>query len=598
MSEMSQNRTTPNKSLYDFLIENEFHIDKNLADLIEKVILASSRKAFLLRGPAGVGKTQLTYLVAQWLGAKYIFYQCTYGTSEDDLLYKYIPSESTKSGIKITLGPIPRALAESKTHKVVLVLDEFDKTRPSADAMLLDVLQNFRVSLYLDDKETVVTGNPENLVIFLTSNDMRGFSEPLLRRVVAITLQPLPTARVLEILSKRFRKDVALLLAQIYDDTINAGLQKPATIQELYQLGEVLEAGVNLSLDELLRMFVIKYDDDWQKFKQYIATRKLFQFFEQRKEEEEVTKYYEPQEQEIQIPQQPEQPQQQTGSTSQLLQKIASVVVKQPQKLPEVKEEVREDKEVTFKANVSENDVTMYTAIVKELKPEPTETGDVMGKFKVVRNANEINIVSEKPLTIDEYLRLARGTRNAFEAYIEDKVVIVNPVTINMLIEVADRVYYYSNRVVRVEKWKDGITELVEIELPTSIYSPNAEGHIAEAAVRAYAKVEQITSGSRAIPLLDMFTLDSLCKIRAGDAEMSVEAIAQLVDMCIERGKNPDITVRADTEKAKKIMSIMEKIAEKRGLKLGAFDEWGSLVKKRRLNIYISDSTIRFLVPW
>jgi MoxR-like ATPase len=590
------------QTLYEYLTSNNFYIEPALADLIEKIMTGLGRKAFLLRGPAGVGKTQLTYLVAQWLGAKYIFYQCTYGTSEDDLLYKYIPSESTKSGIKITLGPIPRALAESKTHKVVLVLDEFDKTRPSADAMLLDVLQNFRVSLYLDDKETVVTGNPENLVIFLTSNDMREFSEPLLRRVVAITLQPLPTARVLEILSKRFRKEVALLLAQIYDDTINAGLRKPATLQELIQLGEVLEAGTSIPLNDLIRMFVVKYDDDWQKYMQYIATRKpyqFFQFFGQRKEEEEeITKYYEPQEQEIQIPQQPEQPQQQTGSTSQLLQKIASIVVKQPRRMPEVKEEVKEDKEVTFKANVSENDVTMYTAIVKELKPEPTETGDVMGKFKVVRNANEINIVSEKPLTIDEYLRLARGTRNAFEAYIEDKVVIVNPVTINMLIEVADRVYYYSNRVVRVEKWKDGITELVEIELPTSIYSPNAEGHIAEAAVRAYAKVEQITSGSRAIPLLDMFTLDSLCKIRAWDAEMSVEAIAQLVDMCIERGKNPDITVRADTEKAKKIMSIMEKIAEKRGLKLGAFDEWGSLVKKRRLNIYISDSTIRFLVPW
>jgi MoxR-like ATPase len=592
---MSQNKV----SLYEYLTQNDFYIEKSLAELIEKIITSpSSRKAFLLRGPAGVGKTQLTYLVAQWLGTKYIFYQCTYGTSEEDLLYKYIPSESTKSGIKITLGPIPRALAESKTHKVVLVLDEFDKTRPSADAMLLDVLQNFRVSLYLDDKETVVTGNPENLVIFLTSNDMREFSEPLLRRVVAITLQPLPTARVLEILSKRFRKEVALLLVQIYDDTIQAGLRKPATIQELYQLGEVLEAGTSIPLNDLIRMFIIKYDDDWEKFRQYVASRKPYQFFEQKKEEEgELSKYYEPQEQ-IVVPQQPEQQQQVESSTNQLLQKIANLIVKQPKRVPEAREEVKEDKEVTFKASISEDDVTMYTMIVKELRPEPSETGDIMGKFRVIKSGNEINIISEKPLTIAEYLKLAKDPKAAFEAYIEDEAIIINPITINMLIDIADRVYYYSNRVVRVEKWKDGITELVEIALPTSIYSPNAEGRIDEATVRAYAKVEQITSGSRAIPLLEMLTLDSLCKIRAWNAEMSVEAIAQLVDMCIERGKNPDITVRADTEKAKKIMSIMEKIAEKRGLKLGAFDEWGSLEKKRRLNIYISDSTIRFLVPW
>jgi MoxR-like ATPase len=594
---MTQNTNTNQTSqtqLYEFLINNGFYIERPLADLIEKVILTSSRKAFLLRGSAGVGKTQLTYLVAQWLQATYIFYQCTYGSSEDDLLYKYIPSD-TKSGIKLSLGPVPRALAESKNRKVVLVFDEFDKTRPSADALLLDVLQNFRVALYIDDNETIVAGNPENLVVFITSNDMREFSEPLLRRVISITLQPLPTAKVFEILSKRFKKEIALLLTQIYDDTVKAGLRKPATIQELYQLGEVLEVGTGIPLDDLLRMFIIKYDDDWQKFVQYVSTRKLFQFFEQQKREEEVAKYYEPQEQEIEIRQSEQEHQE---STSQLLQKLASIIVKRPQRLPEVREEINGDREATFKAKITEEDVTMYTAIVKKLMPEPSETGDVMGKFRVVKSDNEISIISEKPLTIDEYLKLAKDSEASFEAYIEDRVVIINPVTINMLIEVADNVYYYSNKLIRVEKWEDGITELVEVALPSSTYSPMAEGQVAEAVIRAYAKVEQITSGSRAIPLLAMFTLDSLCKIRAGDAEMSVEAIAQLVDMCIERGKNPDIAVRADTEKAKKIMSIMEKIAEKRGLKLGAFDEWGSLERKRRLNIYISDSTIRFLVPW
>ena len=533
---MSQNKVT----LYEHLTQNDFYVEKSLAELIEKIITSSSRKAFLLRGPAGVGKTQLTYLVAHWLNAEYVFFQCTYGTSEDELLYKFIPSELTKSGIKTVLGPIPRALAKSREHKVVLVLDEFDKTRPSVDALLLDVLQNFRVSLYLEDNETIVTGNPENLVIFLTSNDMREFSEPLLRRVISITLQPLPTAKVLDILSKRFRKEVALLLTQIYDDTIQAGLRKPATIQELYQLGEVLEAGVDIPLDNLIRMFIVKYDDDWQKFRQYIASRKLFQFFEQKREEEEVAKYYEPQEQEIEVAEVPQQPQQQT-STSQLLQKIASIVVKQPKKMPEPVE-VNEDREVTFKATISENDVTMYTAIVKELKPEPSDTGDIMGKFRVIKNGNEINIISEKPLTIAEYLKLVARRETEFEAYIEDRTLIINPLTIEKLIDSVDEIYYYSNKLIRIKKAYSDVEELVEVELLNDRYHPAAEPKVVDAIVRAYAKVRRSSSpySSRGPAILDALAPGAICTGRLDRSAVSV--VPQLVGKCVSIGKL-DITV-------------------------------------------------------
>jgi len=303
--------TTQDSRLYEFLQENGFYVDRTTADLLEKII-SNSRKAIMLRGPAGVGKTQLTLLISRYLNAEYIYYQCTYGTDEDMLLYKYVPSEHTKSGIKITLGPVPRALLVSQKRKVVLVLDEFDKTRPSADAMLLDLLQNYRLSLYLgdNDNETIVSGNPENLVIFLTSNDMREFSEPLLRRFVVITLNPLPTSVVYEMLKKRFKENIALLLAQVYDDTLKAGLRKPATIQELIQLGEVLESGVNARLEDLIRMFIIKYDDDWAKFVQYISSREPYKFVQQGEGNDNISQYYEPP-QEVQIPQQ-SQPQEQT----------------------------------------------------------------------------------------------------------------------------------------------------------------------------------------------------------------------------------------------------------------------------------------------
>ena len=466
--------------------------------MLEKIITTSNRKAIMLRGMAGVGKTQLTHLIARYLDTEYIFYQCTYGTDEDMLLYKYVPSEHTKSGIKITLGPVPRALMMSQKKKVVLVLDEFDKTRPSADALLLDVLQNYRLSLYLDDNETIITGNPDNLIVFLTSNDMREFSEPLLRRLVVITLNPLPTATVYEILKKQFKENIALLLTQIYNDTIKASLRKPATLQELMQLGEILESGVNTPLQELLRMFIIKYDDDWVKFTQYVSSREPYKFVNDNANSDDVSQYYEPP-QEVQMPQPQPQSQPQTqSSTAQLLEKISKIVIKQPNNsvINAVKEETSGTIEVTFKAPISESDFTMYTKIITNFWPEPTDTPDVFGKFKVIKDANEYKIVSEKPLTLLEYFQLLNNSDVDFEGYIEDKLVLVNPTTINKILNEAHRIKYYSNKKLQVTfNYSNStygsscsVTELVEIELEDT-YSPNKKNTLATAVIRAYVKV-------------------------------------------------------------------------------------------------------------
>jgi MoxR-like ATPase len=571
------------KPLYEFLRENEFYLEKHLAELLEKVLLME-RKGVLLRGPAGVGKTQLTYLIAKYLDAEYVFYQCTYGTSEDDLLYKYIPSEQTKSGIRVTLGPLPRALVLSKQKRVVLVLDEFDKTRPSADALLLDVLQNFRVALYLDDNETIVRGNPENLVVFLTSNDMREFSEPLLRRVVAITLKPLPTQKVLEILSKKFKKEVALLLAQIYDDTINANLRKPATLQELYQLGEILESSPSTSLDELIRMFIIKYDDDWMKYKQHVVSRKMFEFLNrtEQKMSDEISKYYEPSEQEIEV----QQHVQETASSTinQVLEKIAKVVVKQPQKLPEAREEVKEDTEVTFKAAINESDVSAYTAIVKELRPEPSDSGDIMGKFRVVKNGGEVNIISQKPLSLNEYFKLLKSDA-LFEAYVEDRVFLITPSTINEVINTASKVYYYSRKLIRAEKTYNGITELVEIELLDSSYSPLAKPTVANAVVRAYVKAERASS-SRDPLILGELTTKKACSIIVNDIDVNLVSIAE---KCLEAG-SLDIYIKniSDVNMAKNIAEKIAEAAKRKGYTVDT--EIDQLTVKRKMRIWMYEN--------
>ena len=448
--------------LYSFLLSNDFHIDKSICSIIEQK-LTTKRKAFLLKGPAGTGKTQLTHLIAKFINAKYVFYQCTYGCSEDDLLYKYIPSENSKSGIKIALGPIPLALILSRNEKVVLTIDEFDKTRPSADALLLDLLQNFRVSLYIDEKEQIVEGNPDNLIIFLTSNEMREFSEPLLRRLTIVALSHLPANKVYDLLSKKFRPEVATLLTQIYSDTINAGLRKPATIQELCELGEILESSSEFDLEMLLRSIVIKYDDDWDRYVNYISSRKPYQFIKNTNFcDVDVAKYYEPPE-DIQIltsssTSSEDNDKHDDGYVLQELQKKLKVPVSERK----IEVEEADEKEVFMIAE--DNDHEAYTKIIKTLRPKPTDRPDEFDKFKMYFD-NKVVIVANKPLSVYELDKLRRSKMSG-EFYAESIIPVVDfDCLINELLNGYGKVEYYSKHLIRCSSNINGNIYVAEAEV-------------------------------------------------------------------------------------------------------------------------------------
>jgi len=471
--------------LYSFLTSNNFYIPRSLCDILQKK-LQVRRKAFLLRGPAGTGKTQLTYLISRFMDAKYIFFQCTYGCGEDDLLYKYIPSETTKSGIKITLGPIPLALIHSKKEKVVLVLDEFDKTRPSTDALLLDLLQNFRVALYIDDNEQVIEGDPDNLIIFLTSNDMREFSEPLLRRLMVIALNHLPVEKVYELLSKRFRAEIATLLAQIYADTINAGLRKPATVQELYELGEIIENNNEFDLEMLLKSLIIKYDDDWERYLGYIASRKPYQFIKNvssGSDVDDVVKYYEPPE-DLSIPpisesEDKDSAHKDDGYVLQELQRKLKVTM--PKREIEVEEAPTEEVCMI----VEDHDHEAYTKVIKALRPEPSDRPDEFSKFKLYFDKNVV-IVAKKPLSVYELYKLG-GSNLRGEFYAESVVPLVDFRRLVDKMLRYDKVEYYTRNLIRCstikkDKDKDDVY-VVEAEIIN-----RHDENVVDIVMRAYVK--------------------------------------------------------------------------------------------------------------
>ena len=544
-----QQQADERRSLYDFLRSKGYLTDRTTAELLQSALEMPGVKAFLLEGPPGVGKTSLTELIAQWLGADgYIYVLSTPNTDEDTLLYKFVPDENTKSGIRVAEGPVTQAVKRAaKGEKVVLVIDEFDKTRPSADALLLDLLQNGRITLYLGGKEDVVKADPNNLYIFLTSNNIRELSEPLARRLARVEFGPLPTSDVLELMRAKFEEPIALLLAQVYDDTVQAGLRKPATIQELIQLGNALRKTPNAPLDRLLRMYVVKYDDDWEKLKEYVKKRNPYSFAA-KKGQEGVAENYKPPP--GLAPQEAAEKQEGTAAGD-LLNMLGRTLVRRPEAKEPEAQAVPEAKPggFTFKAPLTDD---VYTAIAKTVA-EPGETGGVIGKFKVADVGGERAVVAEEPLTIGEFLELYKQTRVPAEGYIEDQVYMVVPDDLRKLLENAKSVKYYSRNAIMIRDGSDDAEEDVLIELPEPFTRSGPRKYL-PVKVKAYVKAKGLDENTLmrgSLPTLEkVLELGSCSKAISGGADF-VPLVADMVKTCLARGVR-DVSIEVDKANAGK----------------------------------------------
>jgi len=451
------------EKLESFLRDRGFYLSKKILTALYPAVVLSPYPV-LLRGPAGTGKTELSKLIAEYLDAEYIFYQCTIGTTEEDLIYKLLPSEDTKSGIKIVLGPLPEALIKSKKKKTVLVLDEFDKTRPTADALLLDYLQNCRVSVRIKD-EKVITGNPENLIVVLTSNDERDFSEPLLRRVVSVYLEPLPPKKVAEILkNKGVREDIVPLLTRLYEDTLNARLRKPATVQELQQLGSAINVlGDSADWTTLVRAYIIKDDMDWQKYREYLELGRDVE--EGEEEEEDITEYYE------------HEHEQEDETEEEWKPRMPRITVKMSRN-PEVSRDVKEDytNEDIIVSMYMEHSEDNYDRVIKDFKPQPTDSPVQFADFRVVKEGEKTFIIKDKPLKLKDIVENLDigGEQVIYSVYL--KKIVGREVTLYIkdIVSLADfiqrfvesfKVVYYTRDLLR---FKEGNTDFVLSKLEDS----------------------------------------------------------------------------------------------------------------------------------
>jgi MoxR-like ATPase len=244
-------------------------LDRGLAVRMTGVLATKPQAGAFLRGPAGSGKTFLAEASAQLLDAQLCYQQCFPGTREDDLMIKIVPSEKTTSGVEAIDGSMLEACAAVHDgHKAVLLLDEWDKTRPSADAFLLDFLQSGRIR-YNGRSVALAPEERGRLTVFLTLNDERNLSEPLLRRLPMIEFDYLPASTVLAALNATHAGHLLVgACVALYQRTLAAKLDKPATIQELRQLMDAATAcGAEADWDELVRLYVTKGAADHETLK-------------------------------------------------------------------------------------------------------------------------------------------------------------------------------------------------------------------------------------------------------------------------------------------------------------------------------------------
>jgi MoxR-like ATPase len=205
-------------------------------------------KPVLVEGPAGVGKTELAKALSRYLGRRLVRLQCYEGLDEAKALYEWnyrkqllrIQTEAGDAGWQDVqddifgeefLLPRPLMTAIASEEPVVLLIDEIDKTDQEFEAMLLELLSDFQLSIPELGRIEART----QPVVLLTSNNTRELTEALKRRCLYLWLDYPAIEHELEIVrlhSPELDARVAQRLVEIVNQIRELDLKKPPSIAE------------------------------------------------------------------------------------------------------------------------------------------------------------------------------------------------------------------------------------------------------------------------------------------------------------------------------------------------------------------------------
>ena len=243
-------------------------------------------KPLLIEGPAGVGKTEVAKVLAEFLHTELVRLQCYEGLDEARALYEWnyqkqllrIQADTAQEQgwdevsahifSREYLLERPLLHAINVPRKVVLLIDEIDKADEEFEAFLLEVLSDFQVSV----PELGTIRALHRPAVVLTSNRTRELSEALKRRCLHLYID-FPSfedeARIIALkvpdLDEKLRRQVARFVSSLR----KLGLKKAPSIAETLDWARALVAlgvkeldapGVKRTLN-----LVLKYEEDLRK---------------------------------------------------------------------------------------------------------------------------------------------------------------------------------------------------------------------------------------------------------------------------------------------------------------------------------------------